>query len=107
MGGGARNFAGALECMPDNILTSLVNGKETSYSPKIDLICLARVFYLMLHRVIMERISFDRIPDLRSWVQNLLAFWGSNAKSELWDRIFQHAEDLNYDGLIEALENFF
>ena len=55
----------------------------------------------------MERISFDRIPDLRSRAQNLLAFWGSNAKSELWDRIFQDAEYLKYDNLIEKLESFF
>ncbi|CAG8635619.1 6518_t:CDS:2, partial [Acaulospora morrowiae] len=108
--GQTRNFAGALECMPDDVLTSLVNWKQPFYSPKIDLICLARAFYLMLHkpaRTIVERISSDRIPDFRSRAQNILDFWESNAKSGLWNRIFQLAEDLNYDGLIEALEIFF
>ncbi|RIB17788.1 hypothetical protein C2G38_1400209 [Gigaspora rosea] len=33
-------FAGALECMSDNILQSLINQKQINYEPTIDLICL-------------------------------------------------------------------
>ncbi|CAG8609357.1 8371_t:CDS:2, partial [Ambispora leptoticha] len=32
MGDQTGNFAGALECMPDDVLTSLVNGEQPSYS---------------------------------------------------------------------------
>ncbi|CAG8772791.1 3861_t:CDS:1, partial [Ambispora leptoticha] len=104
------NFAGALECMPDDVLTSLVNGEQPSYSPKIDLICLAKAFYLMLHKpaqVLVERLSFDRTPNFKLRAQDILSFWKSNAKSGLWNRIFQKAENLNYDDLIKELENFF
>ncbi|CAG8619433.1 6524_t:CDS:2, partial [Ambispora gerdemannii] len=102
------NFACVLECMPDDILASLANGGRTTYSAKIDLICLARAFYLMLHKPPnAERISFGGNPDISSRAQNILAFWGSNAKSELWDRIFQDAKGLKYEGVIEELEKFF
>ena len=111
MGGGARNFAGALECMPDDILKSLVNWEEITYSPKIDLICLVRAFYLMLHKPerVIERISSDTTDydDIRKRAQGVLAFWESHAKSESWDRILQDAECLQYDSLIEKLEQLF
>ncbi|CAG8536364.1 7696_t:CDS:2, partial [Ambispora gerdemannii] len=98
-------FAGVLECMPDDILASLANGRRTTYSAKIDLICLARAFYLMLHKPPNpERVSFGGNPDISSRAQNILVFWGSNAKSELWDRIFQDTEGLKYEGVIEELE---
>ena len=62
-------FAGALECMPDDILVSLVNRKETTYSPRIDLICLARAFYLMFNKpaqAVVEKISFETIHSMWS-----------------------------------------
>ncbi|CAI2193401.1 11020_t:CDS:2, partial [Funneliformis geosporum] len=71
------NFAGAFECMPDDILQSLVNSEQILYSPSINLICLVRSFYLLLHKlanVAMERISFDEIPDFKSRAKNVLTF---------------------------------
>ena len=43
-------FAGALECMPDNVLQSLIDNEQINYNQTIDLICLVRSLYLMLHQ---------------------------------------------------------
>ncbi|CAG8465509.1 5076_t:CDS:2, partial [Funneliformis caledonium] len=75
-------FAGALECMPDAILESLINGEEIIYSPQVDLICFVRSFYLMLHRPSLERIPFDRDDNIKNRAQMLLNFWKGCAKSE-------------------------
>ncbi|GBB94479.1 hypothetical protein RclHR1_23620001 [Rhizophagus clarus] len=57
-------FAGALECMPDNVLRSLINDEQINYDPTIDLICLVRSLYLMLHQPSsIERISFNMVPE--------------------------------------------
>ncbi|CAG8650992.1 15178_t:CDS:2 [Funneliformis mosseae] len=104
------NFAGALECMPDDILKLLADGKQILYSPRIDLICLVRSFYLMLHKpanTAMERISFDKIPNFKSRAKNVLTFWSSHGKSDIWQKIHQEANDLNYDNLIKELERLF
>ncbi|CAI2180890.1 290_t:CDS:2 [Funneliformis geosporum] len=104
------NFAGALECMPNDILQSLVNGEQILYSPSIDLICLVRLFYLMLHKpanVAMERISFDEISDFKSRAKNVLTFWSSRGKSDLWQKIYQMVKDLNYDDSIIELKGLF
>ncbi|CAG8690651.1 2573_t:CDS:2, partial [Ambispora leptoticha] len=88
-------FAGALECMPNDILASLADGGQITYSGRIDLICLAKAFYLMLHKPPnVERISFGASHNISSRAQNILAFWESNAESELWNKIFQDAEGL-------------
>ncbi|CAG8660548.1 17164_t:CDS:2 [Cetraspora pellucida] len=104
------NFAGALEVMPDDILTSLTNEKQITYLPRIDLICLIRAFYLMLHKPTnaeMIRIAFDGAPDIKSRAQNILTFWSYHGKSDLWKKIYQQASELNYDNLIEELEALF
>ncbi|RGB25083.1 kinase-like domain-containing protein [Rhizophagus diaphanus] len=104
------DFAGALECMPDDILKSLANGEPITYSPRIDLICLVRSFYLMLHKpanTAMERISFDKIPDFKLRAKSVLTFWSSHGKSKLWRKVYQEANNLKYDNLIKALEVLF
>ncbi|CAG8669547.1 16885_t:CDS:2 [Funneliformis caledonium] len=104
------NFAGTLECMSDDILKLLADGKQILYSPRIDLICLVRSFYLMLHKLAntaMERISFDKIPDFKSRAKNVLTFWSSHGKSDIWQKIHQEANDLNYNNLIKELERLF
>ncbi|CAG8482269.1 36681_t:CDS:10 [Gigaspora margarita] len=72
------SFAGALECMPDNILQSLINKEQINYEPTIDLICLVQSLYLMLHQPLsIERISFDRVPEnFKKRAQDILDFWG-------------------------------
>ncbi|RHZ88242.1 hypothetical protein Glove_25g31 [Diversispora epigaea] len=103
-------FSGALECMPDDILKSLANGEQITYSPSIDLICLVRSFYLMLHNPTnseMMKISFDGISDFKSRVKCLLDFWSSHGTSDLWQKIYKEANDLNYDNLIKELEELF
>ncbi|CAG8515993.1 2066_t:CDS:2 [Diversispora eburnea] len=97
-------FAGALRCMPDNILESLVYGKQIKYLPSIDLICFVRSLYLMLHRPVMR---VDGIHGFRSKAQYVLAFWSSNGKSYLWQKIHQEAKNLNYENLIKELEELF
>jgi len=101
-------FAGALECMPDNVLQSIIDGEEINYNPTIDLICLVRSLYLMLHKPLIERISFDRDPkNFKGRVQNILDFWASNGKSEWWNIIRSDAENLNYDKLLEDIKKLF
>jgi hypothetical protein len=83
------NFAGALEVMPDDILTSLTYGEQIKYSPRIDLICFVRTHYLMLHRPTnaeMERMSVNGTPDIKSRAQNVLDFWSTHGKSDLWEK---------------------
>ena len=67
-------FAGALECMPNNILQSIVNEDNIVYGPKVDLTCLVRSFYLMLHRPPMERIAFDKDDNIKKRAQLMLNF---------------------------------
>ncbi|CAG8470618.1 12582_t:CDS:2 [Acaulospora morrowiae] len=103
-------FAGALEVMPDDILTLLINEKQITYLSRIDLICLVRTFYLMLHKPAnaeMERMFFDGTLDIKSRAQNLLIFWSYHGNSKLWEKIYQQANELNYDNLIEELEVLF
>ncbi|CAG8764496.1 23075_t:CDS:2, partial [Gigaspora rosea] len=82
-------FAGALESMPDNILQSLINEDQINYEPKIDLICLVRSIYLMLHQpLLIERFSFNRATDnFRNRAFDILDFWAANGKSEWWNKI--------------------
>ncbi|RIB04007.1 hypothetical protein C2G38_2223523 [Gigaspora rosea] len=103
-------FAGALECMPDDILKSLANGEQITHSPSIDLICFVRSFYLMLHgpaNSMMEKISFNGPSDFKSRAKNVLDFWSSHGKSDFWEKIYQIANNLNYDDLIKELEALF
>jgi len=102
-------FAGALECMPDNVLQSLVNDEPIEYDPAIDLICLVRSLYLMLHQPpLIERISFDKVPgNFKKRVQDILDFWAINGKSEWWNKISSDAENLRYDDLIEDIKMLF
>ena len=51
-------FAGALEVMPDKVLLSIINEEEIDYGPEVDLVCLVRSFYLMLHRPLLNRAPF-------------------------------------------------
>ncbi|RHZ66453.1 hypothetical protein Glove_307g45 [Diversispora epigaea] len=107
---GNGRFAGALECMPDDILKFLVNGEQITYLPYIDLICLVRSFYLMLHKPTktdIKRISFNGVYDFKSRAKDALAFWSSHGKSDFWQKIHQEANDLNYDNLIKELEVLF
>ncbi|CAI2185652.1 5091_t:CDS:2 [Funneliformis geosporum] len=102
-------FAGALECMPDNVLRSLINDEQINYGPTIDLICLVRSLYLMLHQPSsIERISFEMIPEnFKRRVQDILDFWAVNGKSEWWDIISSDARDLDYDKLLEDIKKLF
>ncbi|CAG8538090.1 3690_t:CDS:2 [Gigaspora rosea] len=75
-------FAGALECMSDNILQSLINQKQINYEPTIDLICLKRA-------------------------QDILDFWAVNGKSEWWNKISSDAENSKYDDLFEDIKKLF
>ncbi|CAG8449959.1 9946_t:CDS:2 [Acaulospora morrowiae] len=100
-------FAGALECMPDEVLESLTNEEDIVYGPKVDLICFVRSFYLMLHKPSMERVAFDRDGDIRKLAQMMLNFWKDRSKSDVWDNIYQAIEGLDYDKLIQELERFF
>src|SRR6266498_4704807 len=69
-------FAGALDCMPDSVLQSIVNEDSIVYGPEVDLICLVRSFYLMLHRPPLEdRIVFDKDNNIKSRAQLMLNFW--------------------------------
>ena len=63
------NFAGALECMPDDILKLLVNDVQITYEPRIDLICLVRLFYLMLHKSANFGIAFTKYPQFKTMIQ--------------------------------------
>ncbi|CAG8667679.1 502_t:CDS:1, partial [Paraglomus brasilianum] len=54
-------FSGALGCMPDYVLQSLINGEEIVYGPQVDLICFVRLFYLMLHR---PRVPIDKNDNI-------------------------------------------
>ncbi|CAG8699838.1 11097_t:CDS:2, partial [Funneliformis caledonium] len=65
-----------LECMLDSILQSIVNDDDDIiYGPRVDLTCLVRSFYLMLHRPSLDRISFDKGDDIKSRAQMMLNFW--------------------------------
>jgi hypothetical protein len=107
---GTGNFAGALEVMPDDILTSLINGEQIKYSPKIDLICFVRTFYSMCHKPTnaeIERLPLNGPSDIKSQARNILNFWSDHGKSNLWKKIHQQASELKYDNLIEELEALF
>ena len=96
--------------MPDDILKSLVNNVQITYEPRIDLICLVRSFYLMLHKpasTAMERMSFGMTPNFKSRARNVLAFWSSHGISDFWQNIYKEANNLNYDNLIKELEVLF
>ncbi|CAG8787087.1 5991_t:CDS:1, partial [Acaulospora morrowiae] len=103
----ATAFAGALECMPDEVLESLTNEENIVYGPKVDLICFVRSFYLMLHKPLMERVAFDRDDDIGKRAQMMLNFWKDCSKSDVWDDVYQAIEGLDYDKLIQELERFF
>ncbi|CAB4412670.1 unnamed protein product [Rhizophagus irregularis] len=104
------SFAGALEVMPDDILESLINGEQITYSPRIDLICCVRTFYLMFHKPTnadIKRISFNGAVDTKSKAQKLLNFWSNHGKTNLWKNLYKQAYDLKYEELIEGLEELF
>ncbi|POG79213.1 kinase-like domain-containing protein [Rhizophagus irregularis DAOM 181602=DAOM 197198] len=100
-------FAGALECMPDNILQSIVNDDDINYGPGVDLTCLVHSFYLMLHRPSLDRIPFDKGDDIKSRAQMMLNFWMDCGRSDVWDNIYNAIEILDYDQLIQQLERLF
>ncbi|CAG8805653.1 3976_t:CDS:1, partial [Dentiscutata erythropus] len=100
-------FAGALECMPDEVLQSLVNEENIVYGPKVDLVRFVRSFYLMLHRPSMERIAFDKDDSIKKRAQIMLNFWNDCSKSDVWNNIYQAIENLNYNQLIQEVEEFF
>ncbi|GBC25376.1 kinase-like domain-containing protein [Rhizophagus irregularis DAOM 181602=DAOM 197198] len=92
------SFAGALEVMPDYILESLIKGEQITYSPRIDLICCVRTFYLMFHKPTnadIKRISFNGAFDTKSKAQKLLNFWSNHVKTNLWKNLYKQAYDLN------------
>ncbi|CAH1768421.1 623_t:CDS:2, partial [Entrophospora sp. SA101] len=100
-------FAGALECMPNEVLESLINGEEIIYGPKVDLMCFVRSFYLMIHRPSLDRSPFDKDYDIKKRAQTLLNFWSGCGKSDVWDSIYNAIEELDYDKLIQELERIF
>jgi thiamine kinase-like enzyme len=100
-------FAGALECMPDSVLQSIVNEDNIVYGPEVDLICLVRSFYLMLHRPPLDRFVFDKDDNIMSRAQLMLKFWKDCRCSDVWDSIYNAIESLDYDQLIHQLERLF
>ncbi|CAB4399464.1 unnamed protein product [Rhizophagus irregularis] len=104
-------FAGALECMPDDVLESLDNNEAINYNPRMDLICLVRSLYLMFHNPVMERFSFDKVlenENFKERLQEIKTFWSSHGNSsEWWATIYQEANEANYDNLLRNLINFF
>ncbi|RHZ79758.1 hypothetical protein Glove_141g119 [Diversispora epigaea] len=101
-------FAGALECMPNEILKSVINGNEMNiYGPEVDLMCFVRSFYLMLHRPSLERFPFDKNNNIQIRAQSLLEFWNDHGKSDVWSNIYNAIKKLDYNKLIQELERFF
>jgi serine/threonine protein kinase len=100
-------FAGALECMPDNVLQSLINDEVITYGPQVDLICFVRSFYLMLHRPSLDRVPFDKQDDVKQRAQILLDFWSDSRKSVVWAQIYNSIDKLDYNQLVRDLESLF
>ncbi|RHZ62266.1 hypothetical protein Glove_341g79 [Diversispora epigaea] len=100
-------FAGALECMPDEVLKSLSKGEKIVYGGKVDLMCFVRSFYLMLHRPSLNRPSFDKDDDIKKRAERLLIFWSIHGKSDVWESIYNAIESLDYKMLIQELERIF
>ncbi|GES88852.1 kinase-like domain-containing protein [Rhizophagus clarus] len=99
-------FAGALECMPDHILKSLINGEEIVYGPQVDLVCFVRSFYLMLHRP-LDRVPFDKDDNIKERAHILLNFWKDSKQSDVWNNIYEAIDSTSYDQLIRELERLF
>lgn len=93
--------------MPDRVLQSIVNEENIDYGPEVDLICLVRSFYLMLHRPILDRFGFDKDDNIKSRAQFMLNFWKDCSCSDVWDSIYNAIGNLDYDLLIQQLERLF
>ncbi|GES73980.1 serine/threonine-protein kinase HT1-like [Rhizophagus clarus] len=100
-------FAGVLECMPDHILQSLINGEEIVYVPQVDLVCFVRSFYLMLHRPTLDRVPFDKDDNIKERAHILLNFWKDSKQSDVWNNIYEAIDSTSYDQLIRELERLF
>ncbi|CAG8725308.1 16354_t:CDS:2, partial [Funneliformis caledonium] len=101
------SFAGALECMPDNILQSLIDDEAITNGPQVDLICFMRSFYLMLYRPSLERVPFKKSDDIKQRAQILLDFWNDSKQSVVWAQIYNSVDELDYNQLIQDLESLF
>ncbi|EXX70879.1 hypothetical protein RirG_083530 [Rhizophagus irregularis DAOM 197198w] len=103
------SFAGALKCMPDEVLSSIIKKKKIFYSPKVDLVCLVRSFYLMLHRPSLTGVPFNKndYDDISIQAQYILNFWKDCGKSDIWRNIYSAIDDLDYNRLIQELEKLF
>ncbi|RGB34720.1 kinase-like domain-containing protein [Rhizophagus diaphanus] len=97
-------FAGALECMPDYVLQSLINEEEITYKPQVDLICFVRSFYLMFHK---PSLNFGKDDDIKQRAGVLLNFWKNCRRSDIWDNVYNTIEALDYEQLIQQLEELF
>ena len=105
--GSTTSFAGALECMPDSVLQSLINDEAITYGPQVDLICFVRSFYLMLHKPSLDRVPFEKQDDIKQRAQILLDFWADSRKSVVWDQIYNSIDNSDYNQLIQDLESLF
>ena len=101
------SFAGALECMPDHVLRSLINDEAITYGPQVDLTCFVRSFYLMLHRPSTDRVPFEKQDDTKQRAQVLLDFWKNSRQSVVWNQIYNSIDELDYNQLIRDLESLF
>ncbi|RIA86811.1 hypothetical protein C1645_740567 [Glomus cerebriforme] len=90
-------FAGALECMPNYVLRSLINDEAITYGPQVDLICFVRSVYLMLHRPSLDRVPFEKQDDIKQQTQILLDFWENSRQSVVWGRIYDSIDNLDYN----------
>ena len=97
-------FSGALGCMPDYVLQSLINGEEIVYGPQVDLICFVRSFYLMLHR---PRVPINKNDNIEEQARKLLNFWKDCRRSDVWNNIYEAIDNLSYNRLIQELERLF
>lgn len=101
------SFAGVLEVMPNKVLSSIINKEEIVYGPEVDLVCLVRSFYLILHNPLLNRAPFDKNDDIKARAQVILDFWKKCGQSDVWNNIYSAIDDLNYNQLILGLERLF
>ncbi|CAI2166484.1 20624_t:CDS:2, partial [Funneliformis geosporum] len=76
-------FAGSLETLPDDALQKVIDGKEITYTPGIELISVVRSFYLLLCRPSLKRLPFGE-NDIKEGAKIIKEFWRYNAQSSMW-----------------------
>nr|CAG8657458.1 7735_t:CDS:2 [Entrophospora candida] len=100
-------FCGGIDCAADEVLEKIKIGEAFEYKPEYDLISFICSIYIMLHAPEdFHCLSFDN-ENLEGYAGNLADFWCSHSVSELWKRMHRMAYELDYQGLIDSLEQLF